>query len=347
MENNREFKIRNIIGQSSSDKGLVDLSGRKISYMRVSVTDRCNLRCFYCRPGGIFRALPHQDILTYEELYRIIEIGVELGLKKIRITGGEPLIRRGITNFLSRLNRIKGIEDISITTNGIFLKQHLEKISRAGITRINISLDTLRRNRFKRITGTDGFENVWEAIQMAERFQFNPIKLNMVVAKGVNDDEVTDMAELSKIYPFHIRFIEYMPIGINNKLVEDYHVPIHEIKERLSRIGSLEPVPSGALDGPARRFRFDGGKGEIGFISAISDHFCQKCNRLRLTAEGVLKPCLLSTLKEDIRGPLRQGVSDNELKSIFINAVSKKPSRHCIGSHPDKCLPGQMSMIGG
>jgi len=325
---------------------LIDKYNRHLNYLRISITDRCNLNCMYCMPPGFIPRLPHNEILRYEEIIRIIKVGISLGISKVRITGGEPLVRKGVYKFLERLAGMDGLRDIALTTNGVSLKDNIEKIKAAGIKRINISLDTLSRNKYKEITGHDRFDQVWEGIDLAHENGFDPIKLNMVALCGVNDDELEDFARLSFSYPFHIRFIEYMPIG-KSRMKYGPLLLVPEIKKRISTIGKLIPVKNSINDGPAERYKFEGAKGEIGFIGALSHHFCNRCNRLRLTASGQLRPCLLSDQHEDLKSPLRKGCSDEELAEIFLAAVRHKPSDHNLSiSNPAEIL-SQMSSIGG
>jgi len=327
--------------------GLIDQYQRKIEYLRISVTDRCNLQCLYCVPQGQIPKLKHEEILRYEEILRLVRVGVSLGIKKIRVTGGEPLVRKGIIEFLKALSSIEGVKDLSITTNGVLLKNNLEELRDAGIGRINISLDTLKRNRFKFITGSDKLESVLQSIHRAEELGFDPIKLNMVVMNNVNDDEVEDFASLSFERPYHVRFIEYMPIALRPGHIMPGHIPTHEIKRRLATLGHLERVFKGPYDGPAERFRFKGARGEIGFISAMSNHFCRTCNRLRLTAEGHIRPCLLSDRELDIKTALRAGASDEDLADLLKKAVFSKPKAHQLVDQNLSRFPGEMSSIGG
>jgi cyclic pyranopterin phosphate synthase len=290
--------------------------------------------------------LPYKEILSYEEILRIVKVGVRLGISKVRITGGEPLVRKGVFQFLKQLTEIEGLIDISLTTNGVLLKDNIEKIKATGIERINISVDTLYREKFIQITGHDLFDNVWEGIELAQKMGFNPIKLNVVPLKGVNEDELIDIARLSFIYPFHIRFIEYMPMG-GNKTEKDRHLLAPEIKRRISPLGQLIAVEKKSNDGPAERFKFETALGEIGFIRPISQHFCNTCNRLRLSASGRLRPCLLSDYQEDIKTRLRKGCSDKELSEMFFKAVRKKPSEHNLTYDNSTGISTQMSTIGG
>jgi len=325
---------------------LIDACNRRLNYLRISITDRCNLRCAYCLPCEDIPRLTHADILRYEEILRIVQVGARLGISKVRVTGGEPLVRKGVYAFLSELSRVPGIRDLSLTTNGVLLKENLENIRSAGITRINVSLDTLKPERYRDITGMDAFAQVWEGIRAAEALGFSPIKLNVVALSGVNDDELVDLARLSLRSPFHVRFIEFMPIG-QSRIGAKPPLLVPEIQERIRVLGTLVPVPRTEMDGPAHRYRFEGGRGEIGFIPAISHQFCSRCNRLRLTASGQLRPCLLSDRQEDLKGPLRAGCSDEDLAEIFREATRHKPSDHnlAVGEPAHVCC--QMRSIGG
>ena len=326
---------------------LIDPYNRHLNYLRISITDRCNLKCIYCVPRNLIERLPHTEILKYEEILRIVRVGIKLGISKIRVTGGEPLVRKGVYGFLHQLSVLDGLTDLSLTTNGVSLKDNLEKIKAAGIRRINISLDTLNRKKYEQITGFDLFDQIWQGIEKALEMGFHPIKLNVVALDGINDDELTDMARLSFDYPLHIRFIEYMPIG-ESQLGNGPLLLAPEIKKRIcNELGQLISVRNSANDGPAQRYRFEGAKGEVGFIHALSQHFCDRCNRLRLTASGQLRPCLLSDRHEDIKGPLRSGCSDEQLAEIFLKAVRHKPSDHNLTIGNSLRVNGRMSAIGG
>jgi cyclic pyranopterin phosphate synthase len=325
---------------------LIDPYNRHLNYLRISITDRCNLKCIYCVPRDLIPRLSHDDILTYEEILRVVRIGIKLGISKIRVTGGEPLVRKGVYGFLSDLSRIDGLADLSLTTNGVFLKANLKKIKAAGIKRINISLDTLSRNKFERITGFNLFDQVWQGIEMALEMGFHPIKLNIVALNGINDDELTDMARLSFEYPLHIRFIEYMPIG-ESQIGNGPLLLAPEIKKCISVLGSLIPVANTIEDGPAQRYHFEGAAGEIGFIHALSQHFCDRCNRLRLTASGRLRPCLLSDHHENVKKVIRTGGTDEDLMEVFFKAVRHKPSDHNLAIQNPFRVCGQMRSIGG
>jgi len=328
------------------DQKLVDKYKRNLNYLRVSVTDRCNLRCLYCVPRDQIPKQSHKDILRYEEILRIVRIGVSLGISKIRVTGGEPLVRKDVFSFLEELSAMEGLTDISLTTNGVLLKESVKRIKSAGVKRINISLDTLNRDKFKEITGFDKFDQVWEGIEMTHEMGFDPIKLKVVAMKGINEDEVKEIAKLSLTYPFHIRFIEHMPFG-TSMTDTDKTLLAPEIKERVSTLGELIPVSQKKNDGPAERYKLKGAKGEIGFIRPISHHFCNKCNRLRLTASGQLRPCLLSDREIDLKGQLRKGCLDKELIDLFIQAVQCKPFEHNLSEQSESHISGQMCSIGG
>lgn len=325
---------------------LIDACNRHLNYLRVSITDRCNLACGYCLPEDSVPRLAHTTILRYEEILRIVRVAVRLGITKVRVTGGEPLVRRGVCDFLAELAAVPGLRDLSLTTNGVLLTENIERIRSAGITRLNISLDTLRPERYRAITGRDFFGRVWEGILAAQSLGFHPIKLNAVALHGVNDDELIDLARLCWDHPFHVRFIEFMPIG-RSQFAGKPTLLVPEIMQRISALGPLIPVPRSEHDGPARRFRIEGARGEIGFISAISRHFCDRCNRLRLTASGQLRPCLMSDCQEDLKGPMRSGCSDDALTELFFKTIQRKPSDHhlSVGEPAHVCC--QMRSIGG
>ncbi|MCU0564383.1 MAG: GTP 3',8-cyclase MoaA [Desulfobacterales bacterium] len=257
---------------------LIDRCQRRLNYLRISVTDRCNLRCAYCLPSEDIPRLRHEDVLRYEEILRVARVAAGLGITKVRVTGGEPLVRRGVVEFLAELARIPGIRDVSLTTNGLLLSEFAGPLKAAGVSRINISMDTLDPGRYREITGVDAFAQAWEGIHAAQAHGFHPIKLNVVAMRGVNDDELPALARLSLDSPLHVRFIEFMPIGRSRFQGDPLLYP--EIKERIGTVGRLLPVDGSPQDGPAHRYRFEGAPGEVGFIPAISHHFCSRCNRL-------------------------------------------------------------------
>ncbi len=327
---------------------LFDSYHRRLNYLRLSLTDRCNLRCIYCMPEGGIPKFSHDEILSYEELLRLARLSVKMGIEKIRLTGGEPLVRKGVIPFMALLKQIPGLKDISLTTNGVLLTERIEALWEAGIRRINISLDTLIREKFERITRVDDFNRVWQGIERAKEIGFEPIKINVVAMRGINDDEILSFGRLSREEPFHIRFIEYMPIGPENNWKEERFLSAEEIQQRLESLGPLHPVNGSGLDGPARRMAYAGAKGEIGLISPISDHFCPACNRLRVTAEGRLRVCIFSDKETDLRLLLRLGASDSELEEAIQAAIAQKPRQPAFSSDPipRKCQR-PMIKIGG
>jgi len=291
--------------------------------------------------------IPHEEILTYEEILRIVRVFATEGISKVRLTGGEPLVRKGIVDFVSRLSKIEEIKDLSLTTNGILLKEFAQDLKKAGLKRINISLDSLRKERFCQITRKDDFERVWAGIEEALRVGLFPIKINMVAIQGLNDDEIEPFARLTLQFPLVIRYIEYMPSGNGEEWKESDILTIPQIKSRLENVGKLVPIPSDRWDGPAKRFRIEGALGEIGLIGPISSHFCDDCNRLRLTPDGKIRTCLFSDEEIDVKELLRNGGSDWDLKERLFTALKKKPERHPINTHQFKKCQRNMSAIGG
>lgn len=302
-----------------------DTFNRHIDYLRISVTDRCNLRCIYCMPAEGVKNLPHNEVLRYEEIVTIAQAAATIGISKLRLTGGEPLVRLGLSDLIRMLSKIEGIDDIALTTNGILLKQYAFELKEAGLKRVNISLDSLKKDRYHRITRLGHLEDALEGIAFSKEIGLNPVKINMVVIRGTNDDEITDFARLSIEKGWHIRFIEPMPFVDNTTFS---FVPISEIMERLKVLGNLEPYPSGNGNGPARYYKFTGTAGTIGFISPISECFCSSCNRLRLTVDGMLRPCLMSNQELDLKPALRNGGTSNDIKLSLLHAIEVKPERH-------------------
>lgn len=320
-----------------------DNFNREIDYLRISVIDRCNLRCIYCMPEeGIKNLLPHNEILTYEEILKIVEIGVDIGIKKIRITGGEPLLRKDIIGFIERIAKIQGIKDIGITTNGILLKKYVQDLYNAGLKRVNVSLDSLDSEKFKIITRVGSLKDVLDGIEEAYRVGLKPIKLNVVVMKGINDDEIEKFALWSKEVEYQIRFIEFMPVG-QNAWKKEFFMSKDEIKEKIeNKVGKLTAVQM-KKSGPAEYFILEGAKGFLGFISPITTHICVRCNRLRLTAEGKLRPCLFSDKEIDLKSLLRSGASQEEIREMIINTIHLKPQGMSEQTKPLR----PMSTIGG
>ncbi len=328
---------------------LTDEFGRQINYLRISITDRCNLNCHYCAPLGIRHDLPHREILTYEEILKVVKAGVRAGITKVRLTGGEPLIRKGIVEFCRMLNKLDGLESITLTTNGVLLEQLAEPLFEAGVRRINISLDTLKPDRFRKITGQEDLDRVLSGIEKAREVGFNPIKINTVVMRGVNDSEINDLARLTLKKPYHVRFIELMPM--QNCALGDHaslFMPVPEIIRLIDGIDKSQLGPAVDSFGPARICTLPGGAGTVGFIAPLSWHFCSTCNRLRLTADGRLRPCLFSEKEIDIKGPLRAGASMNDLIEIFKAAVARKIERHRLDTFDSGPKTGRgMYAIGG
>ena len=326
---------------------LLDSYQRPITYLRVSVTDRCNLRCVYCMPAEGVQLRKHEEILRYEEIARVVRAAVELGIRFVRLTGGEPLVRRGVVDLVRMLRAIPDLEELTMTTNGTLLAAQAQPLAEAGLDRVNISLDSLRPERFRHITRLGSLEDVLAGIEAAEEAGLVPIKLNTVVMRGLNDDEVADLARLTLEHPWHVRFIELMPLGPSISWAEDRYVPSSEVRGRIeAELGELAPAESPQGNGPARSFRLEGALGTVGFISPWSEHFCAKCNRMRLTADGRLRPCLLSDLEVDLRGPLRNGVGEAELRGLIRQAVQLKPIGHQLEKQGGPRGRG-MSEIGG
>jgi GTP 3',8-cyclase len=318
----------------------------QINYLRVSITDRCNLRCFYCTPWGGWQKLPSREILRYEELLRLARVAAGVGIRKLRVTGGEPLVRRGALEFIRCLHQVPGIEEVCLTTNGVRLAELAPDLLATGLRHLNLSLDTLRRDRYRELTGSDHFSDVMAGLDRAVALGFNPVKINFVVLKDLNDDELLDFARLTRDHPFQVRFIEFMPT-VDEARWRRHFLPMAEIRRRLAGLGPLDAVTSPATAGPARTFRVPGFRGELGFISSVSDHHCPTCNRLRLTAAGWLRPCLFAAPELDIKGPLRQGASDAALAQLFREAIRLKG---CVSPAPTLASPWpppSMVSIGG
>jgi cyclic pyranopterin phosphate synthase len=377
---------------------MIDSYGRTIDYLRVSVTDRCNFRCVYCMPEEDAPIAPKAEILTFEEIERLLRISAELGVRKVRLTGGEPLIRKDIVALTERVACIPGIEDLSLTTNGLLLPRMAKELAQAGLTRVNISLDTLRPERFQAIARRGNLDDVLAGIDASVAAGLAPVKLNMVAMRGVNDDEVADFAALTLESPFNVRFIELMPInwssgdeGMNSffalsagdgykkngnvtlyanqgdvsfkslfkasapeeqrgmldaNQMRRMFISAAEIKERIERVhGPMEPVEV-RTNGPAKSYRLKGALGTVGFISQITNDICANCNRMRLTADGFLRPCLMADGEVDLRGPLRSGASDDDIRDLFLLTVKHKPKEHRL---EDGMAPTgrNMSQLGG
>ncbi|SHG38845.1 cyclic pyranopterin monophosphate synthase subunit MoaA [Thermosyntropha lipolytica DSM 11003] len=327
---------------------MVDSWGREINYMRISVTDRCNLRCLYCMPEeGIEGKLNHQGILSLEELAYLTRIAARVGIKKVRLTGGEPLVRRNIEKLIEYIAEIPEIDDIALTTNGIKFKPMADRLKKAGLKRVNFSLDSLQPEKFRYITRGGDIrpvkEGIWEALELG----LNPVKINTVVIKGFNDDEIIDFASLAYDYPLHIRFIEFMPVGDLLFWHEDKLIKSREIKEKIEKKFPLTVPDKITGNGPAKYFKIEGGQGSIGFISPMSNHFCAACNRIRLTADGKLRGCLYSKEEVDLWEALKKGASDEELILLFLETINNKPVRHRMDAGWGRENERKMYQIGG
>src|SRR3990167_1765426 len=307
---------------------------RNVTRLRVSVTDLCNLSCVYCRPSQGVPHLERKDILSFEEIATVVKYGAELGIRSIRLTGGEPITRRNVERLVTSLSKIPGIEDLAMTTNGVLLRQYAAVLKEAGLMRLNVSLDSLRADRFRQITGGGSISDVLQGIEEALHVGFQETKVNMVVMRGTNEDEVEEFARMSLEKPLEVRFIEYMAFGCR-MIEERKFVPSKEVMERISRLGELIPVgrdrplgPSNKVRGPARLYRLKGAVGTLGFISPVSQPFCGDCNRLRLTSDGRLRACLLAGGEVDIRAILRGNPTPETIKRAFLEAAVLKPAEH-------------------
>lgn len=323
---------------------LIDSFGRSIEYLRLSVTDKCNLRCFYCLPQGTRGFESRNNWLTLQETTRIVRCFSELGVKRVRITGGEPLTRHDLPRLVKQLNTIPNIDDLSLSTNAMLLNKHAHELKSSGISRINVSLDSLKPKRFENIT-RGKLESAISGLMTAKEAGFTPIKINMVAMKNINDDEFEDMVEFCLENEFTLRFIETMPIGTAGYKASDHYLSLQEVKKKLSKTFTLIPsmVPGG---GPARYFKVKDTTLRIGFITPISQHFCETCNRVRLTVDGTLYLCLGQEHQVALRPLLRQGISDTEIKETLIKALTLKPERHNFSEKPQRIIH-LMSHLGG
>jgi len=303
-----------------------DTFGRRVEYLRVSVTDKCNLRCVYCMPLEGLPWMPRADLLTYEEIATVVRVMAGMGLRKVRITGGEPLVRRDVAALAAMISAVPGIEDLSLSTNGVLLAEQADALRSAGVRRLNVSLDSLRPERVEAIARRAGaLPRILEGFEAAERVGFDPIKVNVVLMKGVNDDEIEDFAEITRDRPWHVRFIEVMPTGSNLDVSASQFFSCQEALRRLRRVDRLEPAPGPGGNGPATYFRFPGAVGTVGVITPMSHNYCDRCNRMRLTADGQLRPCLFGALQTNLRDPLRAG---EDLRPWIEETLRVKPERH-------------------
>jgi len=326
---------------------MIDGFGRRVEYLRVSVTDKCNLRCVYCMPEEGLPWLHKQQLLSYEEIVEVIATMAPLGLTRVRITGGEPLVRRDLPELVRMIAAVPGIEDLSLSTNAVLLEEHSEALRGAGIKRVNISLDSLRPDRIDALSRRPGSAGrIMAGIDAAERVGFEPIKVNVVLMRGRNDDEIVDFANLTRARPWHVRFIELMPTGANLELSRDHFIPCGEALDRLRGLGELEPVPGPWGNGPATYYRFPGAPGTVGVITPMSHNYCERCNRMRLTADGQLRPCLFGHLQTNLRDPLRRG---EDLGPLIAETLRTKPERHWLVQGSDVGSGGliALSQTGG
>jgi cyclic pyranopterin phosphate synthase len=342
-----------VVRQPASDLAgagafLRDSFGRLVNNLRISVTDRCNFRCRYCMPEEGMQWLEKDELLSYEELARVAKIFSGLGVSKVRLTGGEPLMRKDLHLLVQYISGLNGLKDIALTTNGFFLAEQASALVKAGLHRINVSLDSMDPVKFGVMARRNYFHKVWEGLEEAQRLGLGPIKVNAVLIRGINDDEIPAFADLARSRPFIVRFIEFMPIGADDGWTPDRVVSSKEIVSRIERHSGVRLVPiekPGAQ--PADRFRFEDGNGEIGFISSVSEPFCANCNRVRLTSDGKLRTCLFSLVETDLRSMLRGGASDKEITHSIQSAVQRKEAGHLI-NQPGFVRPERtMSQIGG
>jgi cyclic pyranopterin phosphate synthase len=346
---------------------LVDSHGRVLRDLRISITDRCNFRCLYCLPEteaahNFYRGrwanlpnstpiiqqwVPRSKILSFEEIERVARVAVGLGVTKLRLTGGEPLLRRGVEELVERVARIPGVEDLAMTTNGFLFPEKAQALWDAGLKRVSFSLDSLDRQNFKKITGRDGLDSVLESIRMAQELGFAPVKVNAVVIRGINDHEIEALANFARERDVAFRFIEFMPLDSARAWLREMVVPGKEILARLQARFELRPLACRNASETAKRWAFEDGRGEIGIIAPVSEPFCGHCNRLRLTADGKIRTCLFSVTEHDLRSKLRNDESDAEMAEWLKGVVWQKEARHHIGE-PDFVSPSRsMSCIGG
>jgi len=345
---------------------LVDSHGRVLRDLRVSLTDRCNFRCLYCLPEteaaqNFYRGrwaqmpdstpivqqwVPRTHLLSFEEIERVIRVAVHLGIRKIRLTGGEPLLRSDVEHLVARIAKIPGIEDLAMTTNGFLFASKAQALREAGLRRVSFSLDSLDRANFKKITGRDGLDDVLHSIQLAQDLGFAPVKVNAVVIREINDHEIEALAEFARQHDLSFRFIEFMPLDSARAWQKDMVVPGREILERLRGRFELQPVAADASS-TSKRWAFADGRGEIGIIAPVSEPFCGHCNRLRLTADGKIRTCLFSVTEHDLRSLVRHGADDAAISDWLRGVVWQKEARHHIGEPEFIAPPRSMSCIGG
>lgn len=307
---------------------MIDQFGRRVEYLRISVTDKCNLRCVYCMPEEGLPWLKREQLLSYEEIAQIVRTMAGMGLRRVRITGGEPLVRKDLPELVGMLAAVPEIDDLSLSTNAVLLEDQAEALRSAGVQRLNVSLDSLRADRVDSIARRPGsYPKIMAGLDAAERVGFDPIKINVVLIRGQNDDEIADFAEITRERPWHIRFIEMMPTGANLDLSAKQFISCTEALKRIEAIDQLEPVAGPFGNGPARYHRFAGAPGTIGVITPMSHNYCDRCNRMRLTADGQLRPCLFGSIQTNLRDPLRAG---EDLVPHIVETLRIKPERHYL-----------------
>ena len=327
---------------------LRDSYGRAIRDLRISITDRCNFRCFYCMPKEAMEWQPKSEILSYEEIITLAEVFVSLGITKLRVTGGEPMLRRDLESLIERLAKIEGIEDLAMTTNAHFLRGRAEGLKNAGLQRLTVSLDSLTKERFTLLTGRNELDRVIDGIDAALEAGLDPVKVNSVVIRGINDDQVVSFAGFAREKGVQVRFIEFMPLDNGKVWRREMVVPGDELRRLIDEVYPLERVVSGNLSETARRWRFaDGAPGEVGFINPVTQPFCGHCSRIRLTADGMIRTCLFSTVEHNIKGLLRSGASRNQLVDFIAATIEKKEERHHINDASFVQPLRTMSCIGG
>lgn len=326
---------------------LADEFNRPITYLRISVTDKCNLRCVYCMPDRGLAWLPKNEILSYEEIAQLVRAAASVGVRSVRLSGGEPLIRKNLAHLVEELAAIDGIEDIALSTNGLLLEEQIDELLVAGLRRVNVSLDTLREDRFLEIARRPGLDRVLAGIDAAIARGLAPVKINCVVMRGQNDDEIAAFAQWTKERAVFVRFIEVMPVHENLDVQRDAYVSSDEILDRVRAVGDLQPVTGPGGNGPARYFAFPGAPGAVGVISPLSHDYCERCNRVRLTANGRLRLCLFGDHEIDLRTPLRSGASQAEIADILRASMLIKPERHHLKLGETASRMRAFSEIGG
>jgi len=320
---------------------MYDRQNRKINYLRISITDRCNLRCTYCMPSDGISKKCHKEILRNEEVLKIVESSVDLGIEKVRITGGEPLIRKGIVELVRDIASFEQIKDLTLTTNGILLKRYAKDLAEAGLNRVNISIDTLNPEKYAEITRGGRIEDVLEGIREARKYGLSPIKINVVLIGGFNEDEIESLVELTRDEDTHVRFIELMPIGEASAWNIDHFISNDSV---LDKVPELKPIQASDIGSPAKYYQLDGAVGTVGLINPISCNFCSDCNRIRITSDGKIKPCLHSDDEIDLLAELRQGM---DIKETIKNAILNKPKEHLINDQEFEPITRNMNRIGG